>query len=52
MSQDENKRPDMDGPEDDENKPCDLPVIDLTDYQVVKPERFLRHGKKKDKASV
>lgn len=52
MPQDENKRPDVAGPEHDEDKPGDLPVIDLTDYQVVKPERFLRHGKKKDKEAV
>ena len=52
MSQDEKKKPDMDGPERDENRPRDLPVIDLTDYQVVKPECFRRHGKKKDKEAV
>ena len=52
MSPDENKKPKMDGPERDENNPDDMPVIDLTDYQVVKPENFRRRGKNKDKEAV
>ncbi len=52
MSPDENKKPEMDGPEHDENNLNDMPVSDLTDYQVVKPESFRRRGKKKDKEAV
>ena len=52
MSPDEKKKLEMNGPERDENKPDDMSVIDLTDYQVVKPECFLRYGKKKDKEAV
>ncbi len=52
MSSDENKKPEMDGLKRDKNKPDDMPVIDLTDYQVVKPESFRRRGKKKDKEAV
>ncbi len=52
MSHDENKKPEMDGPERDENKPDDKPVIDLTDYQVAKPVCFRHRGNKKDKEAV
>jgi len=31
------------------NGPLDPPVIDLEDYQVVKPDSFHRRGKKSDK---
>ena len=52
MSQDEKKEPDAGEPEREGKDPDGLSVVDFTDYQVVNPEHFRRHGKKKDKEAV
>lgn len=46
MERNENRQPVAADKEHSGNDPRDLPVIDLEDYETVKPERFRRRGKK------